>query len=419
MDAKFITSLLAKKHKGDLWDSEVNIFSPSTQLNHRIDFWAMSSNKNIDMTAYEVKVDRNDFLNDKKWFAYKEFCNRMYFICPKDVIYDREIPGGIGLIYVYESGHMKTIKPAIHREQLPPVEFLHRMMVKHIEIFKKVHNYEVNRELSIDEYITKNSSNANIGKFFKDKLVKENESLSYKVNKLESELSEWENIIKKYTPYSVEEAMNHKKSDFDFKSLSARLDTINTMVKTYMKDLNKKFKLFLLVSPTACGKTTLMNSLLNTVSGISRVKTSTTREIRKDETEDDYYFYNQLDFIDKVKEDYFVEYSVVYGNYYGVPKHEIDRLNEHKILVIDVQGARKIRELYPESTCAIFIEPPSIEEVLSRLNKRNTPEDEINTRITEYENEIQYMGKCDYVLKYGDINKMTSDFIDYISLQIK
>jgi guanylate kinase len=416
MDALFITKLLSTKHRNDLWDTEVEVYSPSTGLNHRLDFWAMSSNKNIDMTAYEIKVDRQDFLHDKKWHSYKEFCNRMYFICPKDVIKKEEIPGGIGLIYAYGSGYLKVIKPAIHREQEAPSRFLHKMMTKHIEVFKQVHNYELKRNLSVEEFMTKNSSNSTLGKYFKDKLIDENERLKYQNESLREKVKDWHSVMSRYNPYTVEEAMSRTSSEFDLKSLASRVDTIKLMIDTYMKQDNKSKKVYLIVSPSASGKTTIVNNALNNVNDLERVKTTTTRKIRPDETSDDYDFIDAKRFLTLIDQNYFAEYAMVYGNYYGTPVKEIVNNTNKKILIIDIQGAKHLKETYGDKVVSVFFLPPGINTVMDRLKKRENADDiDIQNRINAYQEELEYAKECDHTIEFDAVDVMTSYLLGIIN----
>ena len=417
MDANFIISRLIRKHRTELWDKEVTIYSPSTQLHHRIDFWSMSSNVNMDMSAYEVKVDRQDFLNDKKWFSYKEFCNKMYFICPKGIIEKQEIPGGIGLIYVYPNGNMKTIKPAIHREQIPPVEFLHKMMIKHIAEFKKLHAFELKKDLTINEYISQDSSSDKLGNYLKDKLIDENQTLKYKLNHAEDKLNDWSEIMHRYSPETVSTAIQLREESFDFKSLSIGLDRIKHLVDTYVGQMKRRKDLILVVSPSASGKTTLVNSALESYPVLYKVKTSTTRDMRSGESVDEYNFTDVESFNKLIDDNALIEHAIVYGNYYGVESTELFGKNHlHNILVVDVQGADSIAAKYSDDfdIHRIFIKPPSKDLLITRLSERNTSDDVVYRRIKEYESECEYMTHCEFNIEYDELYKMEIEFNNII-----
>ncbi len=104
--AKDIEKLLAVRHSKDLCVPQCKT-GPSwgnTAL-FIMDFWAMNSSwNNLCFTGYEIKVDRGDFLNDKKWRSYLNYCNEFYFVCPTGLILPTELPDEAGLLYVSKTG---------------------------------------------------------------------------------------------------------------------------------------------------------------------------------------------------------------------------------------------------------------------------------------------------------------------------
>lgn len=157
-------------------------------------------------------------------------------------------------------------------------------------------------------------------------------------------------------------------------------------------------RVFIISAPAGTGKTTLVQMLTKEfpciVSGISY----TTRPIRQEEIPGvDYHFISRDAFQEKVAAGDFLEYAEVFGNAYGTSKSWVEaKQNEgkHVVLVIDTQGALQVRKKIP--CTLIFLLPPSIEELRSRLKKRNSETAQSQkTRLEWAEKEIA-IGKTDY-----------------------
>jgi len=162
-----------------------------------------------------------------------------------------------------------------------------------------------------------------------------------------------------------------------------------------------KGELFIISSPAGAGKTTLTNLLLEEDEKLKRVITYTTRKKRKNEIDGvDYVFVTKEVFELMIKENAFLEYAIVHGNYYGTPKKEtFELLNQgyDVILVIDVQGMKQIKSAIPEAI-SIFILPPSLKELESRMRIRGESEEEIQKRLETAEREIPHWKEYDYVI---------------------
>lgn len=166
----------------------------------------------------------------------------------------------------------------------------------------------------------------------------------------------------------------------------------------------------IIISGTTCaGKDTVVKELLNMNSNITKSISYTSRPIRPGEINGkNYYFVTSQEFENKIENDDFLEYAKVqYGSYYGTPKKEvIDILNTGKdvILVIDVQGAKIIKEKYPE-TLLIFILAPSMKEIKKRLFKRSTEtKEQIIERFKLAYQEVNEISNYNYVVINDDLN---------------
>lgn len=178
-----------------------------------------------------------------------------------------------------------------------------------------------------------------------------------------------------------------------------------------MKDkLEHSGKLFIISGPSGAGKGTICKGLLNE-NDIELSVSMTTRNPREGEIDGiSYYFTAKEDFEQKIKDEQFLEYAQVYGNYYGTPRQKvIDKLAQgiDVILEIDIQGALKVKESYPNGIF-IFILPPSMIELRKRLTGRGTETaDAIDMRLGETLNELSYIDKYDYCVVNGELEEAT------------
>ena len=167
-------------------------------------------------------------------------------------------------------------------------------------------------------------------------------------------------------------------------------------------------KLFILSGPSGAGKGTICKALL-AEADLELSVSMTTRNPRTGETEgESYYFVSKEEFLRKIDASGFLEYAEVYGNFYGTPKQPvIDKLSAGTdvILEIDMQGALKVKENYPDGVF-IFILPPSMSELRKRLTGRGTETAEaIEMRLGETLKEISYIDKYDYCVVNGQLEE--------------
>ena len=170
-------------------------------------------------------------------------------------------------------------------------------------------------------------------------------------------------------------------------------------------------KLFILSGPSGAGKGTICKELLAQTSreDVQLSVSMTTRNPRVGETDGvSYYFVSKEDFLRKIEAGGLLEYAEVYGNYYGTPKQPvIEKLAAgiDVILEIDMQGALKVKENYPDGVF-IFILPPSMTELRKRLTGRGTETAEaIEMRLGETLKELSYIDKYDYCVVNGQLDE--------------
>jgi guanylate kinase len=173
--------------------------------------------------------------------------------------------------------------------------------------------------------------------------------------------------------------------------------------------MTSDFVMLILSSPSGAGKTTLCRKLLAEFPDIRFSVSHTTRAIRATETDGrDYHFVSPETFAAMVKQDAFAEWAEVHGQRYGTSKHEIEVARKEKggiLFDIDFQGARQIRATYPEAI-AVFVLPPSLEELERRLRTRATDDEStVVKRFAAARQEIASYGLFDYVVVNEDLER--------------
>ena len=187
-----------------------------------------------------------------------------------------------------------------------------------------------------------------------------------------------------------------------------------------------KGKLIVFSAPSGSGKTTIVSHLLKQEKfNLAFSVSATSREPRGFEKNgEDYYFISLREFKDNIKADAFLEWEEVYrDNFYGTLKSEIERiwkLKKHVIFDIDVVGGLRIKNKYPKETLAVFVKPPSVDELKIRLKKRSTEsEDKINMRIAKASVELATAPQFDEIIKNYELataleeaDRLVHDFLE-------
>ena len=167
--------------------------------------------------------------------------------------------------------------------------------------------------------------------------------------------------------------------------------------------MKRKGILFIVSAPSGSGKTTLCNKLVDSLKGLNRSISMTTRPPRPGERDGiDYIFIEKEEFIKRKKKNEFLEWAQVFDECYGTPKKYINHLvtkGQDVVLNIDVQGAMKIRRARSISSVCIFVLPPSMSELQGRLRNRSTDtKKEIAKRMSIAKKEVAYLPRYDYVV---------------------
>ena len=183
---------------------------------------------------------------------------------------------------------------------------------------------------------------------------------------------------------------------------------------------------FIIISaPSGSGKTTICKYLQKLDSSINFSVSCTTRQKRANEVEGkDYFFITNEEFEKQINDAKFIEWEQIHGNfYYGTLKSTLEKaINEDKriLLELDVKGAMSVKKLYPNKSLSIFIEPPSVEVLKLRLEKRGTDNDErIIKRLERLESELSYKSNFDYHVINDDLDQAVNEIMSIIKNESK
>lgn len=175
-------------------------------------------------------------------------------------------------------------------------------------------------------------------------------------------------------------------------------------------------KLIIFSAPSGSGKSTIINKLMSEYDLRGRFSISATSRKPRGSEQDgvEYYFLTEEDFRRRISEGDFLEYEEVYpGCFYGTLRSEVDRTldrGENVILDIDVQGGLNVKKIYGDRALTLFIQPPSIERLRERLERRGTDAPEvIERRLAKAETELSFAHRYDEVVVNDDLEEACRD----------
>jgi len=177
--------------------------------------------------------------------------------------------------------------------------------------------------------------------------------------------------------------------------------------------------IIIISAPSGTGKTTLCKAVQEQIPDIQWSVSFTTRKKRNIEIDGiDYNFISDKNFKKLTAENKFSEWEMVHGNYYGTSKFSLNKAIEEKkvlLLELDVKGAMKLKQSYPENAYSIFIIPPSIDHLRARLKKRGTDsEKRIEVRLQRFEEEMNLKENFDEIMINEELESAKLELIKII-----
>ena len=172
---------------------------------------------------------------------------------------------------------------------------------------------------------------------------------------------------------------------------------------------NRRGLMIVLSSPSGAGKTTLTRKLLSAHNDMSMSVSATTRKPRPGEVDGhDYYFVSKEKFSEMIHNEDFLEHAKVFDNFYGTPRAPVeDALMDGRDVIFDIdwQGAQQLEQAAVEDLVKIFILPPDMRALESRLRTRAQDSDDvIAKRMSKSESEISHWSEYDYIIVNEDID---------------
>ena len=172
--------------------------------------------------------------------------------------------------------------------------------------------------------------------------------------------------------------------------------------------MNKEGILIVVSGFSGAGKGTIMKALLERYDNYALSISATTRNPRPGEEEGKAYFFKTTEEFEKmIAQDDLIEYAMYVGNYYGTPKAYVEEqlcAGKDVILEIEIQGALKVKEKFP-NTLLLFVTPPGAEELRKRLEGRGTETQEvIDGRMKRAIEEAEYMDQYDYLVVNDELD---------------
>lgn len=189
-----------------------------------------------------------------------------------------------------------------------------------------------------------------------------------------------------------------------------------------MNPRNKKTGCLIVISgPSGTGKSTIVNTVLDTCNDLSFSVSATTRQQREGETEGvDYFFVTKERFQQMIDNNELLEHAEYVGNYYGTPRKAVlDKIENGSSILLDieVQGAEQVKDQFPEAV-TMFVIPPSWEELERRLVNRGTDSmEKIQARLKQAKSEIEKIENYDYIIVNDVLETAISEVISIIATQ--
>lgn len=189
-----------------------------------------------------------------------------------------------------------------------------------------------------------------------------------------------------------------------------------------MKELNRSGIPFILSSPSGAGKTSIARKIISKDKNIQLSISYTTRKKRKNENDGlDYEYISKNSFEEKIKNNYFLEWAIVFGNYYGTSRVKVQKvIAEGKDVLFDIdwQGAQQLSNNKSFDLVKIFILPPSNNSLENRLNDRaQDTQIEVKKRMSKANDEISHYMEYDYIIINNDLEVASNAVLNILNAE--
>ena len=173
--------------------------------------------------------------------------------------------------------------------------------------------------------------------------------------------------------------------------------------------MSKQRQLFILIGPSGSGKNTVLRNILDLLPDIVQMPTATTRSRRPNEINGrEHFFFSESEFDKFVEKGELAEWQRVHGNLYGTMKSVLVKgfSSENDFIAdLEVLGAQAIKELHPDNVVLIFLTPPTLDILESRIKERGqVSDDEISIRLSRVKFELGFVSKCDYLVVNDELS---------------
>jgi len=181
-----------------------------------------------------------------------------------------------------------------------------------------------------------------------------------------------------------------------------------------------KGKLLIFSAPSGAGKTTIVRYLMGEIPSLEFSISAASRKPRHGEKDGyDYYFMSATEFKEKIQENAFVEWEEVYkDHFYGTLHSEVERIRnggKHVVFDVDVKGGVNIKKQFGDEALAVFVKPPSVEELKKRLLGRNTEtEESLKKRLDRSVFELGFEDKFDVTLVNDNLDEAKAEAIKLV-----
>ena len=189
-----------------------------------------------------------------------------------------------------------------------------------------------------------------------------------------------------------------------------------------MEELNRSGIPFILSSPSGAGKTSIARNIISKDKNIQLSVSYTTRKKRKNENDGlDYKYISKNSFKEKIEKNYFLEWAIVFENYYGTSREKVQKvIAEGKDVLFDIdwQGAQQLSKNKSFDLVKIFILPPSNNSLENRLNARaQDTQIEVKKRMSQANDEISHYMEYDYIIINNDLEVASNEVLNILNAE--